>query len=150
MNPFPTFLYVNHLAGFIILYCVLGGCRKGFQSILIGDLGISMLTVKLSPRISTPDLSQSPGAAYFTSLLQCSLSYCLSLVCRNFIRKPGEWERQMYVMSIGIKTKGKTLFGCVLGYICKDVAPQLNKTDKVWGMRCARGIMQGVSCKWYH
>lgn len=46
----------------------------------------------------------------------------------------------MYFMSIGIKTKGKTLFGCVLGYMCKDVAPQLNKTDKAWGMRCARGI----------
>lgn len=80
MNPFPTFLYVNHLAGFIILYCVLGGCRKGFQSILIGDLGISMLTVKLSPRISTPDLSQSPGAAYlhFTSAM---LPLLLPLPC---------------------------------------------------------------------
>lgn len=30
------------------------------------------------------------------------------------------------------------LFGYLL--VCKDVAPQLNKTDKAWGIRCARAI----------
>jgi len=65
INPSLRFLFVNRLAGFIVLHCVLGGFREGFQSISVGNLGISMLMVKLSPGISSPNFCWSPEAVCF-------------------------------------------------------------------------------------